>query len=293
MANLIISGVFKGGTTSLYTYLSWHPEICCSSKKETGFFYDEVKKISDYDNYFRHCDGAEIKLEATPGYLYGEKKIASRIKNYLDDPKIIILLRNPTERFCSDYRHLIKTMLIPKDYDFSKFLDSQLNYNSNMRLENNELGNSLSQGYYYNYLPSWFEIFKDSIRVYFLDNLKENPREILLDICQWMNIDDSIYDDKSFSVENKSVSYRYKFLQDIAYWIFNKFEFLFRQNYKLKRSLRSLYYFINSKDIRDQIGGSDKQKLDDIYKDYNLKLKQFLEAKGISNLPSWLKERGK
>lgn len=291
MQNLIIAGVFKGGTTSIYTYLSWHPKICCSSKKETGFFYDEVNNISEYDKYFKHCDGEKIKLEATPGYLYGGKKVAASIKNNFNNPKIIILLRNPVERFCSDYRHLIKTMHLPKDYDFTKFLDSQLNYSSSERFENNALGDPLSQGYYINYLPSWYEVFEDSVKIYFLDDLKENPRDVLLDICQWMNIDHSIYEQKSFSTENKSISYRYKFLQDYAYLVFDKFESLFRQNYKLKQTLRSLYYFINSKDISDQIEANDKQKLNDIYKDYNIKLRLFLEEKDISNLPSWLNKK--
>lgn len=290
MKNLIIAGVFKGGTTSLYTYLSWHPEICCSSKKETGFFYDEVKKISDYDSYFQHCNETSIKLEATPGYLYGGKEVAERIQRYLDNPKIIILLRNPTERFCSDYRHLIKTMHLPKNYQFSDFLNNQLNNSSTKVLEKNELGTPLSQGYYVNYLTHWFEVFGDKMRIYFLDELKENPPKILHDLCKWIGVNSDIYHNKSFSVENKSTGYRYNFLQDLAYWVFNKFESFFRKNYKFKSSLRSIYYSINSKNINEQISPSDKKELEKIYSDYNIELKELLKEKNISNLPNWLSE---
>lgn len=38
-ANLIIAGFGKAGTTSLFEYLSSHPDICGSAVKETKFFY--------------------------------------------------------------------------------------------------------------------------------------------------------------------------------------------------------------------------------------------------------------
>jgi hypothetical protein len=37
LPNLIIGGVHKAGTTSVFTYLSMHPDVCGSSTKEIGF----------------------------------------------------------------------------------------------------------------------------------------------------------------------------------------------------------------------------------------------------------------
>ncbi len=36
--NLVIVGVVKSGTTSLFNYLSQHPDICPSDVKETRYF---------------------------------------------------------------------------------------------------------------------------------------------------------------------------------------------------------------------------------------------------------------
>jgi len=47
---LIIGGTSKAGTTSLYTYLADHPQICPSALKETRFFLD-----SDYPLPVSRC----------------------------------------------------------------------------------------------------------------------------------------------------------------------------------------------------------------------------------------------
>lgn len=51
--NLIIGGVHKAGTTSLFSYLMDHPKVCGSTKKEihhyTPLRYDEkVGKLDEY-----------------------------------------------------------------------------------------------------------------------------------------------------------------------------------------------------------------------------------------------------
>lgn len=38
---LIIGGTTKAGTTSIFRYLSAHPDVCASSLKETRFFLDK------------------------------------------------------------------------------------------------------------------------------------------------------------------------------------------------------------------------------------------------------------
>ena len=37
-ANLIVAGVSKCGSTSLFSYLAAHPDVCGSNVKETQFF---------------------------------------------------------------------------------------------------------------------------------------------------------------------------------------------------------------------------------------------------------------
>src|SRR3712207_1668459 len=78
---LIIGGTTKAATTSLFSYLADHPQICASSLKESRFFLDADYPVSSkcrfedgldkYDELFQHCrDDRLLRLEATPDYLY-------------------------------------------------------------------------------------------------------------------------------------------------------------------------------------------------------------------------------
>ncbi|MEW6715877.1 MAG: hypothetical protein AB1345_00005, partial [Chloroflexota bacterium] len=79
---LIIAGTTRAGTTSLFKYLSDHPDVCAASVKETGFFLDAdypnppptkyraEDGLSRYESYFSSCPEKPVRLEATPGYLY-------------------------------------------------------------------------------------------------------------------------------------------------------------------------------------------------------------------------------
>ncbi|HUM46243.1 MAG TPA: hypothetical protein PLD84_04915, partial [Chitinophagales bacterium] len=108
LPNLIIGGVHKAGTTSVFTYLSMHPEVCGSSTKEIGFFMPlkygkEIPSMKEYATYFSHCDAAKrYRLEASPSYLYGKEVIAKRILQELGkDAKMVFIFRNPADRLFS------------------------------------------------------------------------------------------------------------------------------------------------------------------------------------------------
>src|SRR4051794_41003093 len=62
LPNLIIAGVSKGGTTSLFRYLAQHPDICPSPIKELRYFeplrYGEpLTPIESCARHFEHCTG--------------------------------------------------------------------------------------------------------------------------------------------------------------------------------------------------------------------------------------------
>ncbi|MHA1988690.1 MAG: hypothetical protein ACW98D_18860, partial [Promethearchaeota archaeon] len=85
LPNFIIGGVQKAGTTSLFRYLSDHPSICASSKKEVDLFVKHldaksVISLEAYKEFFSHCSNSNLmRLEASPSYLMNAKKIAENI----------------------------------------------------------------------------------------------------------------------------------------------------------------------------------------------------------------------
>lgn len=46
LANFIIAGTEKAGTTSVFTYLSTHPSVCGSAVKETDFSAMDIPEIT-------------------------------------------------------------------------------------------------------------------------------------------------------------------------------------------------------------------------------------------------------
>src|SRR6056297_1307982 len=129
---LIIGGTTKAGTTSLFKYLSDHPEFCPARFKETRYFLNknyQLQRTGKGDDYLENeynklfsCEDGLINLEATPDYLYSENT-ASFIKNTLSgaDVKVVFLLRNPVDRFISWFKFAkqdgkIETNAAIKDY---------------------------------------------------------------------------------------------------------------------------------------------------------------------------------
>src|SRR5438132_11166491 len=82
--HVIIAGTNKAGTTSFFEYLSAHPSVCAAYIKQTFFFldkewqkklqlislYDYDKGIHQYKLFFRNYEEGQLKLEASPEYLY-------------------------------------------------------------------------------------------------------------------------------------------------------------------------------------------------------------------------------
>ena len=82
--NLVVVGVSRAGTTSMFNALAWHPEVCGSDIKEVRYFtplrYGQpLAPLEDYASHFRQFDGERIVLEATPGD-HGGRTTAATLK---------------------------------------------------------------------------------------------------------------------------------------------------------------------------------------------------------------------
>ena len=111
--NFFIVGAPKSGTTSLYKYLSTHPNIFMSTPKEPNFFSSDlnglscVNSLDEYQSLFRKSKKSQTIIgEASVWYLYSEKALTS-IYNYNNNAKIIVMLRNPLDLYYSLHQHFI------------------------------------------------------------------------------------------------------------------------------------------------------------------------------------------
>lgn len=108
--DFLIIGAQKCGTTSLFYYLSQHPDLCLPAIKELQFFTFEYSKGWPwYENQFPGKSNFKDKLtgEATPYYLY-HPLVPKRVAYHIPKVKLIVMLRDPVERAYSHYYHEIR-----------------------------------------------------------------------------------------------------------------------------------------------------------------------------------------
>lgn len=295
-ANLIIAGVNKAGTTSLFHYLSAHPDICGSKDKETCYFlpvlYDKpLSPITDYYSQFTHCKNAAYRLEATPGYITGGAKMADTISATLGGVKIIFILKEPVERLISFYKRKKATLQLPRDMSFVAFVSRCRDANElSVHVQENHLYNALQVGKYANYLEPWLTNSQLQSKILFFDDLKKDPKKLMQQLCSWLNINASVYDDYNFDVRNKSMNYRNAMLQQLAVKANLAGQRLWRFNPNLKKNLSSLYYKFNGASFhRDNIDMETVKYLKSYYRESNQQLGLLLSRHGINaNLPAWL-----
>lgn len=117
--DFIIAGASKSGTSSIYHYLSRHPQILLSHKKEIDFYWQHYRRgVKWYLAHFPSItDRADFLTgEATPNYLRFPQ-IAQRIKDTFPQTKIILLLRNPVDRAISWHYHKLNSGLTKLDLE--------------------------------------------------------------------------------------------------------------------------------------------------------------------------------
>lgn len=292
LPNLIIAGVNKAGTSSLFEALNAHPEFCGSSVKETEYFLPSVFRkqilpLTHYHNFFRHHQSEKIIFEATPGYFVGGKKTASLIHDTLPGVKILIVLRNPSKRLISFYRSKKLTFELNEGCTLSEYISLCSNCSeAELTLQENNFLTGIHYGYYMNYLPGWSAVFGKNIKVLFFENLVTNPSVVLKDICIWLNADPTYYDTFKFPERNKSFIYRNKLVHKLA-TIANKGAFLNRHP-GFKSYIRKTYLSVNRKSSKAEISETQNREIDTLYNAHNNLLREFLIRNEINNLPSWL-----
>lgn len=110
LPSALIIGTQKGGTTSLFNYLSLHPDVLPPVAKEPHYF---DLYYARGPRWYRGCfpfehqlRGGALTLEASPYYM-SHPLAAERAAGLVPGAKLIALLRNPIDRAFSSY-HFVK-----------------------------------------------------------------------------------------------------------------------------------------------------------------------------------------
>lgn len=297
--NVIIAGVNKAATTSLFMYLAQHPDICPSSIKEVSHF-DPVRygnpapPVDNYWQYFDKCVDQTYRLEATGGYYYAGAPMAAEMKKQLGgDIRLIFIFREPIARALSFFRFQKSRLLLENELTFAQYVDQCLEMTPEaLSIRENNPYWGVNGGAYMKWFDDWTDAFEPSqIKIVFFEHFRKDTPQSLREICEWLNIDSESYlNEVVLTMENKTMDFRVASIQRAARFVNEQFEGFWRANPKLKRLLRSTYYSLNGRKFEDEVSPATRARLHEYYSPYNQRLAQRLHEIGYTNVPSWLSE---
>jgi len=224
LPNFLIVGAAKCGMTSLYYYLKQHPDVFMSNPKEPDFFFAQFSKIptngvgdncqnivQNFDEYcrlFEHAVGKKAIGESSHTNLSYYRKTIPLIKQYLGDPKIIIILRNPVERAFAAYAELT--------LEGREFLPLE----EALGQEPKRIAQGWRPTWYYQDLgffthqvKAYFNNFS-AVKVCLFDDLKREPATLIQDLFRFLEVNTAFRPDMTADFNFSGVP-RFKLLKSL------------------------------------------------------------------------------
>ncbi|HET7203587.1 MAG TPA: sulfotransferase domain-containing protein [Steroidobacteraceae bacterium] len=290
LPNFVIGGTEKAGTTSVFDWLSGHPEVGASLRKETDFFREQYTgnravDVPRYAAYFEHADPrARVFMEASPGYLGEAALVAPRMRSLLPGPKLLFILRDPIDRLYSSYHFHHGKLNLPQDLTFDDYVRRCLAYDRGTRtpaslgLEEWYL-KVLRFGCYADLLAVYRDQFpSECVKVAFFETLRADERRFMRDLSAFLEIDATHWDRFDFRPSNVTFSARHRGLHRLAMRTNALAEPLMRRYPVVKQSLVRVYKALNQeREGYDPMPPATRELLIDYYAPSLRRLEQQLE----------------
>ncbi|HEU0303312.1 MAG TPA: sulfotransferase domain-containing protein [Gaiellaceae bacterium] len=196
--NFLVIGAQKSGTTALHAYLSEHPAVFCTSRKEVHYFsltYPLGERW--YLSHFalRGVSRPAAVGESTPAYLFDPRSPA-RVHAFDPRMKLVAVLRDPVERAYSHYWMERETR------DETRSFEDALEWEQREVVPELErwiadpayesplplFGRSyVSRGLYAEQLERWLELFpREQMLVFTSDELTAEPAETMAFVARFL-----------------------------------------------------------------------------------------------------------
>lgn len=199
LPNLVVIGVVRSGTTSLYHYLGQHPCIIKSAYDELGYFDSNYELgLNWYRSLFpskfqkrkiEKANGVFWSYDVTPFYIYNEK-VPKRIHEILPNIKLIVILRNPVDRAYSNYflgnqekkfedviideKKIIEGIDLTNEEEYYKFVHTSM----------------LARGFYAEQLERWYKVFsKEQILIIKSEEFATETNKIMNEVFQFLELE--------------------------------------------------------------------------------------------------------
>lgn len=216
--NTILIGAQKAATTSLYNWISQHPQVCgpTALKDYPFFLYDKFynQGLGSLNQIYRkEYKGEKILIHGSVNYMFFEYAI-KRIYEFDKEVKLIVSLRNPIERAISAFEYQKKTNR-ESNTSFYQALREESQRMSGSFLDQSDL-TYYSHGLYFQQLAMVFRYFpKNQVKVVFYEDISESPATVVREIYRFLQIEDSYT--PVYNTMNRTGIVRNRLLHEILY----------------------------------------------------------------------------
>lgn len=176
LPDFIIVGAMKCGTSTLAAQLAAQPGIFMTTPKEPNFFSDDAvyaKGAAWYKALFEDAAASDIKGEASTHYTKApiHPDALPRMKDMLDAPKVIYLIRNPVVRAVSHYIHEWTMGVMPADIEKAFAAHKEL----------------VSYGCYAEQIAPYIDAYgAENVLILTLEEMKSDPQAVLERACMFL-----------------------------------------------------------------------------------------------------------
>lgn len=196
--DFFIVGAPKAGTTTLYSALEGIESIYMPTIKEPNFFSSNeifenqlyysgshlIRSKSEYIRLFSPAGEQQLVGEASVSYLF-YPEVARRIKNWNENAKIIISLRNPIDRAYSHYLMDSTSGYITNSFEhlFDEFSESVFSVATQQVFE---------LSLYYSQVRKYQSIFsKNNVLIIFQEDLKNGYNKTISKVLAFLDVKNS------------------------------------------------------------------------------------------------------
>ncbi|MEZ6096158.1 MAG: sulfotransferase domain-containing protein [Pirellulaceae bacterium] len=186
-----VIGAQKCATSWMYYCLKDHPQICVPTKKrEVAYLGGALAKENGVDWFFDRfqCSDNQVRGDVSVVYLY-DADSAEVLKAHMPQPKLIVSLRNPVDRFVSSYYWLCRSGILP-DQEINTWINSLPDSSWSTKL-GDDAAQVILRGFYADQLKGYLNCFSPkSFLILLYEDIQECPMEAIQRVYRFLNIDD-------------------------------------------------------------------------------------------------------
>lgn len=299
LPTFLIVGAARAGTTSLFYYLNEHPEVFIHKKKEGMFFSNlstqcngpgryfndsVITSLNEYESLFDDVKDEKSIGDISPDYLYYYENSIGNISRVLGkDVKIIIILRNPSDRIYSQYFHHLKFGVEPLSIE-----DALANEVARMASNWFWTYYYTDVGFYSEQVKGYLTHFRN-VRIYLYEELESDAMKLVKDIFSYIGVDPDFSPNIDFryhvsgAPRNKAIGFLVKSLANSAPEELTKTLYRSLKTHKKTRKfLEGVYARLLT---RNSVKKDTKALLKDLYFDDIMRLQGLIQR----DLSPWLR----